>query len=91
MCFLPVIDPHINEYMFVSIYKCLNNTSSSHSLSVVLGNWLLNFYLAERFTTVLYSVQRYFPRGSGGSCYNLTLKINNKDSLNRLWDPTHPR
>lgn len=87
ICLFLVIDPHINEYMFVPFYKCLNSTSFSHSLLLALGNWLLNFYLAEIFTRVLCSVQRYFPRGPRASCYNSTLKINNKESLNGLRDP----
>lgn len=74
--------------MFASTHKSLNNTSFSHCLSLALSNGLLNFYLADRSTTVLCSIQRYFPWGPGGSCYNLTLKINNKGSSGRLRDHT---
>lgn len=87
MWFFLVIDIHINEYMFVSTHTCLSNTSFSHSLSLTLGNCLLNVYLAERSTSVdLCSLQRYFPWGPGVS-YNLTLNINKKESLSWLRNP----
>lgn len=89
MWFFLVIDPRTSEYMFVSVHKCLNNTSLSQYLSLALGKGLLNLYLAERATTVLWSIQRYFPWGPGGSCNNLTLKIKKEELSCRLRNHTH--
>lgn len=73
-------------YLYTNVYRYIHPPPL---LSLALGNWLLNFYLVERPTMVLCSVQRCFPRGPGSSCFNLTLKINNKELLSRLRNPIH--